>query len=154
MSAITGASAMPRVPGLRGRVEQPLERRDRPGLDQLRELRVAEHRGIAGQHAEERLLVVGDDEDGAALLELAEVPGVVGVDLRQRQPPGRERQGGHAPMVSAALHEIEGHGFLRNTRRATRSAATYTSRFGSSCAAPTASMTIRRSSVARASIGT
>src|SRR3954452_11074741 len=123
MSAITGASAMPRVPGLRGRVEQPLERRDRPALDQLRELRIAEHRGVAGQHTEERLLVVGDHEDGAALLELAEVAAVVGVDLRQRQPPGGEGQAGHAPIVSAALYEIEGHGFLRNTRRAIRSAA-------------------------------
>jgi hypothetical protein len=55
-------------------IKQLLERRDRPGLDELRELRVAEHRGVAGQDAEERLLVVGDNEDGASLLELAEVP--------------------------------------------------------------------------------
>jgi hypothetical protein len=48
---------------------------------------------------------VGDDEDGAALLELAEVPAAVGVDLRQRQTPGGKGQRGYAPTVSAALHE-------------------------------------------------
>jgi hypothetical protein len=41
------------------RAEQPLEWRERPRLDELGELGVADYRGLARQDAEERLFVVG-----------------------------------------------------------------------------------------------
>jgi hypothetical protein len=64
-----------------GSLEQVLEGRHMPGFDLLREPRVPEHLRVAGQHPEQRLAVIGVHEDGAAVLELAQVARVIRVDL-------------------------------------------------------------------------
>ena len=60
--------------GLVNRVlEQLFERRQVADLDLLCEPRIPEDGRIAGQHPEQRLAIVGVDEDRPALLELGEI---------------------------------------------------------------------------------
>jgi hypothetical protein len=67
------------------------------GFDLLRQARVAEQLGVAREHPEQRLPVIRLDDDRAAVLQLAQVALVVGVDARQGQSAGGGRQARHAP---------------------------------------------------------
>jgi hypothetical protein len=76
------------------------------GLDLLREPRVPEHRGVAAQHAEQLLAVVGVDEDRSALLQLGQVrsySALMSDNVRLRAGEGNIPRygGGHVEMSTS-----------------------------------------------------